>query len=385
MANSSAKNILVLIPTGDYAERLKLNGVLEYARDKVGARWNLRLCVGGVVRLALSLRSRLRYDGLIAYVQDAEDRRQLLKLNVPAVLIEDLSEPKTVPRRSNVATIVCDHIAEGRTAADFFLARHFQSFAFVGAEGKVTWSELRRKGYEAELRKAGFGCTVFPNGADLGTWLKALPKPCAVFAARDMRSRQVLDAAAEYGISVPQEIAVLGVDDDEILCATARPSLSSIPSFDRSLGYAAGRTLNALITGRSKGGIIRTRHAKVVCRQSTDIDAIDDPFVVQGLKWIRAHLADGISAVSLAKGIGYSPTALQQRFVRALGATVSETVRQLRLSAAKDLLIGTSLSVDEIAHKCGFSCTSHLCLRFREAEGVTPLVYRKRGHLASPV
>ena len=130
---------------------------------------------------------------------------------------------------------------------------------------------------------------------------------------------------------------------------------------------------------RSKGGIIRTRHAKVVCRQSTDIDAIDDPFVVQGLKWIRAHLANGISAASLAKGIGYSPTALQQRFVRALGATVSETVRQLRLSAAKDLLIGTSLSVDEIAHKCGFSCTSHLCLRLREAEGVTPLVYRKRG------
>lgn len=377
MSEKSVKKILVIIPTGDYAERLKLNGILEYARDKVGARWNLRLCVGGSVRLPRLCR-RQQYDGVIAYVLNGEDRRRLLALGVPTVLIEDLSEPRRHSRRSNVACIVCDHVAEGRTAAAYFLARHFRNFAFVGTEGKVSWSELRRKGYESALRKAGFGCTVFPDGADLGAWLKALPKPCAVFAARDMRSRQVLDAAEEYGVSVPQEIAVLGVDDDEILCTTARPSLSSIPSFDRSLGYAAGRALNALIARRSAGGLIRTRHAKVVSRQSTDTDAIDDPFVVQALKWARAHLSEGLDAASLAESIGYSPVALQRRFVRALGVTVSESVRRLRLSAAKDLLIGTSMSVGEIAHMCGFSCTSHLCLRLRESEGVTPLVYRKR-------
>lgn len=376
MAEKNVKNILVAIPTGDYAERLKLNGVLEYARDKAGARWNLRLCVGGAIRLPIP--DDVRADGVIAYVQNERDRARLLALGRPVVLIEDLAEPRCRSRRKNVAAIVCDHVAEGRTAAEYFLARRYAHFAFVGTEPQVSWSELRRRGYSAELKKHGRGCSVFPPGGDLPAWLQALPKPCAVFAARDLRAREVLDAAEEIGAAVPQDLAVLGVDDDEMLCTTARPSLSSIPSFDRSLGYAAGRTLNAIMTGKSSGGQIRTRHSVVVTRQSTETDAVDDPFVRQALNWCRAHLDQSADVRTIAAGIGYSAPALQQRFKRSLGTTVSETMRHLRLSAAKDLLTGTRLSVEEIARRCGFSCTSHLAMRLREADGLTPLAYRRQ-------
>lgn len=378
MARKTIKNILVIIPTGDYAERLKLNGVLEYARDKAGSRWNLKLCLGGRFRLPPPETCRLRFDGIIAYVQSMAERRTLLRIGRPTVLIEDLFDPVNPTRRKGVASIICDHVAEGKTAATYLLSRHFNNFAFVGTEEKVTWSELRRRGFEAALREHGRKCAVFGGKAKLGSWLKSLPKPCAVFAARDMRAREVIDAAEEFGIAVPQEIAVLGVDNDEMLCTTARPRISSIPSFDRSLGYAAGRALNALITGRSDGGEIRTRHANVVSRQSTETEVIDDPFVKQALAWIRSHLNGDLSVDSLARAIGYSTSALQCRFANTLGTTVSETVRRLRLAQARELLTGTSLPIEEIALQCGFSCTSHLCLRMREAEGVTPLVYRKR-------
>lgn len=135
-----------------------------------------------------------------------------------------------------------------------------------------------------------------------------------------------------------------------------------------------------LLTGRLGGGLIRTRHANVVSRRSTEVDAIDDPFVEKALAWIQAHLDGSLGVETIARGIGYSVPALQGqgRIARTLGTTVSETVRRIRLSAARELLTQTSLPIEEIALRCGFSCSSHLSLRLREAEGMTPLAYRRR-------
>ena len=228
------------------------------------------------------------------------------------------------------------------------------------------------------LMRRGFSCHVYSPPGDLTNWLRNLPKPCALFAARDLRARQVLDSAEEAAIAVPQELAVLGVDDDEIMCTTTFPALSSIPTFDRSLGYAAGRALNMLMTGKSHGGIIQTRHSQVVTRRSTDVDAVGDPFVARALTWSRQHLDGKLDAVSLAQAIGYSPRALQNRAVRSLGTTIGKATQRLRLSSALELLANTNIPIAGIAERCGFSNTSHLCLRVREATGMTPLAYRRK-------
>jgi len=362
MPRAQRRKVLVSIPTEQHAERLKLEGILEYAHEKSGDRWDIVLDVGHWQRSGLG--------GIIAYVTSSAHRRQMLAARVPTVLIEDRLEPKSFSRRSDVVTILCDHVAEGRTAARYFLDRHFRNFAFIGTDAE--WSRRRGRGFARTIEKCGFTCrAVTADG------LRELPRPCAVFAAHDILARRVLAAAERFGIAVPDELAVLGVDDDKVMCTTSAPALSSIPTFDRSLGYAAGRALNELVAKRSGGRVIRTRHTQVVSRTSTARDAVDDPFVARTLDWVRNHLTEKLDAESLARRIGYSKQALQIRAERALGVTLGEAVKRARLDAAEGLLADTDTPVGEIAERCGFASVSHLSLRIKEAHGITPLAYRR--------
>lgn len=377
MLKSRPKNILVVIPTGDYPERLKLEGILKYAQERTGAKWNLELDIGGTVGQLLRTGTPTPYDGIIAYVQSDRERRSILKINLPTVLIEDLSTPAPT-RRKHIVTIICNHFAEGQTAANYFLNRHYANFAFVGTEDQTGWSDLRRDGFVSTLRKRHFACSVFGGSArGLESWLRKLPKPCALLAARDLRARQVLVAALGANIAIPQDLAILGVDNDEILCKTCTPALSSIPTFDRSLGFAAGRALGQLLSGKVSGGIIRTHHSHVISRHSTDADALPDPFVARALTWAKSHLDRNLSAKTLAAAIGYSRTALVVRAHRVLGMTLADAIRHERIKQAIALLENGKMPIAEIAETCGFANVSHLCLRIKEATGLTPLAYRK--------
>jgi len=176
---------------------------------------------------------------------------------------------------------------------------------------------------------------------------------------------------------VPGHIAVLGVDDDGPICETATPALSSIPTQDNSLGYACGRALEELFKGHPGNRTIRTSHTRVVKRASTDITAIDDPFVARSLTWARNHLSEGASVDKIAKGIGYSKRMLQSRAHKALGVPLGDEVRRMMLSSAAELLANTDRPVSDIAAECGFTSVSHLSLRFKKEYGLTPLGFRK--------
>ncbi|MGN0832883.1 MAG: substrate-binding domain-containing protein [Kiritimatiellia bacterium] len=362
------RKVLVSIPTEQHAERLKLEGVLKFAHEKSGDRWDVVIDVGG--------RLHPDADGIIAYVTSPVHRRKLLAAHRPTILIEDLTEQKRPSRRTDVVTLLCDHKAEGRTAGRYFLDRHFRNFAFVGTGDE--WSDLRRDGYCETVGNAGFDCPSVSID-EIGD----LPRPCAVFAAHDILARLILTKAEELGIAVPDELAVLGVDNDEVMCTTSAPALSSIPTFDRSLGYAAGRALNELFLHRAGGRIIRTRHTHVVSRASTEKDAVSDPFVARTLSWIRQHLSGKLDAATLARQIGYSRHMLQIRVEKALGVTLGEQIRRMRLAAAEGLLLHTDRPIAEVAASCGFTSASHLALRFRQAHGMTPLKFRRKASLSS--
>ena len=371
-------DILVAMPTQNHAERMKLEGILQYAHEKKGTRWNLELDLGGIVGRLARRSSARRYDGLIAYVQSAAERRAVLETQLPAVLIEDLFAPKTFPRRHDVVTLLCDHVAEGRTAADYFIRLGYRSFAFVDAPAGAEYGALRLRGYARALAAAGFAAPSTPRaGESLATWLVRLQKPCAIFAVHDLRARQVLAAAEEAHLAVPGEVAILGVDDDEGPCTTTSPTLSSIPTFDRPLGFAAGRALNELLLGHAKGRVIRTRHAQVVTRRSTDASAVSDIFVAKTLDWAKAHLGERLTADVLARRAGCSKPYLQSRVAKVLGLTLAAAIRRLRLEKAAEMLVATDLPVAEIAVRCGFACVSHFAILMRRAYGSTPLVYRR--------
>lgn len=372
------QSILVAMPTGSHSERMKLEGILQYAHEKSGARWNLELDLGGILRKLVRGAARPSYDGIIAYVGSDAERKSLLAINLPLVLIEDLTIPAKFPRRRNVVTLLCDHEAEGRTAAKYFLERQYRNFAYVGAEVDSDYNALRRKGFTDTVREAGFAVNSFSGATPLPDWIKSLPKPCALFAVHDLRARKVLAATEQAQVAVPSELAVLGVDDDAVLCTTSSPTLSSIPTFDRSLGYAAGRALNEIILGRAHGRVIRTRHTQVVTRHSTDTEAISDIFVAKALNWARRHLGDKLTAETLARHAGCSKHYLQNRTEQTLGTSLGAAVRRLRLSAAAELLTTTDQPVADIASRCGFPCVSHFAVLMRAAYGQTPLAYRKR-------
>ena len=377
------QNILVSMPTGSHSERLKLEGVLQYAHEKSGATWDLELDVSGIAgRIALGSRSAAKYDGIIYYVLSDAERRALLALGKPIVLIEDLMTPRTLTRRKNAVTILCDHEAEGRTAARYFFGRGYRSFAYVGAEkdadgNLAEYSDARRRGFVAEIAAAGLKVGIPPEGS-LASWLKKAAKPCAVFAVHDFVARKAIAAAESANLSVPEDVAVLGVDDDEVLCTTSRPTLSSIPTFDRSLGYAAGRALNELFRGQAGGRVLRTRHTKVVTRASTEKGAVADVFVAKALDWARANLDRKLDAGTLARAAGCSKRYLQVHVELELGSTLGAVVRRMRLAKAEELLASTDSSVAEIAEACGFVCVSYLSARMKEAHGLTPLAYRRR-------
>ena len=227
-------------------------------------------------------------------------------------------------------------------------------------------------------RAAGFGVSAYDGSTPLPAWLKGLPRPCALLAVHDLRAREVLTAAEIANISVPSELAVLGVDNDEILCTTSSPTLSSVPTFDRSLGYAAGRALNELLLGRARGRVIRTRHTKVVTRHSTDSEVISDVFVAKALGWARNHLGEKLTADRLAISAHCSKPYLQERTELVLGITLAAAIRRLRLTTAAELLTTTDLPVSEISQRCGFACISHFAVLLKESYGLTPLAYRKR-------
>lgn len=377
MNRTTPRRILVTLPTINRPERLKLDGILAFAHERHAPAWRIELDFGALSGRPARLAAKA-YDGIIAYVENETRRDELLAAGTPLVLIEDVLQPKRFPSASHVVTLLCDHVAEGRAAADYFLARHFRNFAWLGPKRKADWSDARRDGYAARLRENGFACAKLGMGRrKLSDELRALPKPCALFCAHDFLAREALGVAIDADIAVPGELSILGVDDDVAICTTAAPALSSLPTGDFRLGYAAGRIMNELLRRAAGGRVIRFACSHVASRLSTDVDALSDPFVATVLRHARNHLNGKLDAATLARKVGYSKHMLQIRAERALGHTLGEEVRNLRIAAAHDLVAETDRPIAEIADMCGFTSVSHLALRFKDAYGTKPLALRK--------
>ena len=391
MSKKHIRRILVSISTSSYTQRRMLESILHYAQERHGASWRLQLDLGGFVCQRLRNLSAWNCDGIIAYVDNPDERRKFLASGLPTVLIDPFQDVRDGAYAApQTVVIVNDHENEGRTAAAHFIERHFRSFAYVGTTEDAPWSRRRKVGFVSRLADDGFDCLCYPRPSRreqsdfalemprLAEWLKRLPPQTALFAAHDIRGRQVLTAADAAGLDVPNRIAVLGLDNDELLCETAYPSLSSVATDDLALGTFCAKTLEDLFRGRNGGCVRQVSRATVITRASTDLNAVTDPFVNRALSWARAHLAEGASVDAIARGIGYSKRLLQTRARQALGTSLGHEVREIMLSCAAELLVRTNRPVAEIAESCGFSCVSHLSLRFRQKYGKTPLVYRRQ-------
>lgn len=368
------------------SNRSEIRGFLDYA-ERHGP-WRLVFPEGRDGEQSLDL-ERLHCDAVVVAVGDlarAKERR-IAALGVPVVRIgpfpPDAVSGLGAPL-SGHPCVTMDSRAVGEMAAEYFLGRGYRSFAYVGETQGMNWSEERRDGFLAALKAAGFGAVVYdgPKGVrEKRSWdaerprmirfLRSMPMPAAVFAAMDGRARLVIDACMEAGLRVPEDVAVLGVDDDPILCMSCVPPLSSIRTGGFRRGFVAAELLDEMMHGRKVEGVTLVEEPlSVMTRGSTGYDAMRNPIIARALAFIRDRGAtEGCTTIAVAAAAHCSRRYLEKRFRALLGASVRDLVLREKIERAKTLLEKGAMPIGDIPEACGIRCNSHLSVLFKKATG----------------
>lgn len=282
-----------------------------------------------------------------------------------------------------------DDEAVGRVAAEHLQSRGYREFAFVG-RGDAHYAGQRLAGFEAALGRAvPVFWEEFRNWRqydeywrepleELSTWLAALPGPVGIFAAHDPTARHVLEAAAQIGREAPYSIGLVSANDDETVCAMARPAISSIRLPWRRLAAEAVHAVERLWQGIPPGPPVLAPPLEVAPRGSSAYEAVEDVLVRQALLRLQARAGESLTVAELARETGVSRRVLERRFREALGRSPLEMIMRERIERAKRLLTDTDLPVSLIAERCGFQSNERLTVNFGRMVGIPPSVYRKQ-------
>jgi len=323
-------------------------------------------------------------DGIVCRSTTPELALKLRRLKVPVVDLTDIHGDLGLPH------IWSDHDAVGRLGASHLLERGFRHFAFCGFSDH-DWSSRRRDGFCSGLAEQRLTTHTFESPWQIaksetwdeqqraiGAWLRDLPKPVGVLAANDMRGQHVLDACRREELAVPEEVAVLGVDNDELLCELCDPPLSSIVLNAQRVGYEAAALLDRLMNGQvPKSHELLVAPIGLVTRQSTDVLAIDDPLVAAALRFIREHACDGIGVEDVLRQVPLARSALERKFRKYLQRSPQAEILAIRLKRIKQLLGETDLALEAIAGLVGYDHAEYMSVVFKRETGQTPGQYRR--------
>ena len=312
-------------------------------------------------------------DGMIVQTFSHDFEEEVLRRGVPATNVSNLNREET-----HIPTVIPDDELVGRMAAEYLLSLGFRNLGFFW-DANTSFGELRLNAFRAHATK--HGATVHDSAGDqnLGEWLVALPKPIGVLGCNDDFAHRVLNEARRQGIKVPDELAVMGVDDDELFNTLVTPSLSSIVLPAQQIGFEAAATLERLMKGERPAEMItRLPPQRVVTRESTDVLSIPDADVVQALRFIRDHAARAIQVDDVLDSVPLSRRSLERRFKRSVGHSLSEEIRRAHLERAKQLLIQTDFSMPQVALASGFTTATRLGIVFQRELKETPTAFRRR-------
>lgn len=326
-----------------------------------------------------------RGDGIIAQLYQPELIRAVRRTRIPVVNVSEYLPGVDLP------AALPDNVAVGRLAAEHFLERGYESFGYCGFAGHH-YSEVRRRSFAATIEATGRQCESFESPppqeqpeawesrrGELADWLSALAKPAAVLGCNDARARHVADACERAGLRVPEDVAILGVDNDELVCELSNPPLSSIDVSSEQVGYEAAAVLDRLMRGEPPPPRpIRVPPVGVVTRRSSDALAIADADVSAAIRFIHDHSREPITVDEVVSATTTSRRVLERRFRNLLGRTIGEELAAARLARAKQLLIHTDLPTPDVAARCGFNYVQQFNALFRRQVGITPTAFRRQ-------
>jgi LacI family transcriptional regulator len=377
--------VALLVETSKAYGRGLLRGIGQYVVEH--GPWSLYFEPRDVFTLPPRWLRGWRGDGIIGRLSTPAIARAVLRTRLPVVNLSSALPQLDVPR------LEADTDALARVALEHLLERGFRRFAFVGDEvGYPAWSRRVAASFATRVERAGHRCDVFRSPgstarpprweveqAALGRWIARLPRPVAVFAINDLRGQRVLDACRRVGAAVPDEVAVLGNENDELVCGLATPPLSSVVSSPEKIGYEAARLLDRLMAGGRRGRLVLSFPPLVVAtRQSTDVQAHTDPVVARAVRFIRESACTGIGVPAVVAHVAVSRATLDRRFRQTLGHSPHDEIVRVQLQRAMELLSQTGLKTLAVAEKSGFRHLEYMGVVFRKKLGLTPGEYRKR-------
>jgi len=369
--------------SGAYSRGL-LRGIVRHQHE-LPCPWSLHL----VKRLRFEvppfcLNSWARQgSGIIARVDSREVEFALQTCGLPVVNLSGALEKPVFP------TYMQDSEQAARLAAKVFCERGFRHFAFVGLKF-MRWSVERGRCFKALLEESGWHCAELTFsikdmradriGARITTWLRHLPQPLALWACDDEMALHVVNACLRAGIRVPEQVAVLGMDDDDMLCEAATPPISSITSNGEEIGYRAARRLHRLMNGQpdDEPHVVNVPSRSVTLRRSTDLHAVDDPHVAQALRIIEQEACAGLRVVNLVAQVPVARRLLERRFKASLGRTLLQEIWRVQCRQAAELMETTKLPMLDIAERCGYEHLEHFSAVFKKVMSLPPGAYRKQ-------
>jgi LacI family transcriptional regulator len=380
------RSVALLVETSNSYARGVLEGVVDYVRQHEG--WSIFLPEqerGGSPPAWLS---RWKGDGIIARIETEEIARTMRRTGLPVV---DVSAARHLP---DIPWVETDDEAIARIAVDHLVERGFRHLAFCGDPG-FNWSVWRKQNFERLVKKSGCQCYVHETIAQsdvsyswnrekrgLIKWLNRLPRPVGIMACYDIKAQKVLDVCRELDIAVPEEVAVIGVDNDELLCGLADPPLTSVICNTRRTGFEAASLLDRLMSGEKVGSeSILVKPIGIAARQSTDILAIEDRDIAIAVRFIRENAWSGINVNDVLREVPLSRRVLENRFLKILGRTPHEEITRLKIDRVKQLLTETDLPLTEIARRTGYRHDEYLSVAFKKSVGVPPRNFRQTERL----
>lgn len=380
----NARRVALLVETSKSLGRGILLGINRYVKEH--EHWSIYLEPRDLETMPPPWLATWQGDGIIARVSSPKIAEIVIATSLPTVNVSSALPDLALHR------VESNPHSQGRIAARYLFERGFRSFAFCGDEMHFSnWSRRVAVGFweflkecldsEIPTREHYLGATKRldwdKEQALLGRWIGDLPKPVAILSINDPIGLRVLEACHKSGYQVPEHVAVLGLDNDELLCAMADPPLSSLIPNSQRLGYMAAEILDGLMRGQCPvNPVTSVEPVGIVTRLSTDVTAHHDDVVATALIFIRKNACKGIVVDDIVKHVAISRSSLDRRFQSLLGRTPHDEIVRTKLKRAMQLLAETQLSLSEVAFKVGYEHAEYMSVVFRRELGVSAREYR---------
>lgn len=379
------KIILLLDFAEEYSKSL-LKGISKYSGEhgpwtfcRMPLYYRETIGMGGILQWAKEWGA----NGIIGQLYNDRDEEEILRSGIP-VIAQDFKE-----RFKEIPNITGAYREAGKMGAEYFLKKGYKDFAFYGFNN-IVWSRERAEGFEEKIHAAGQVVHYFEHrksrstdlwyykSNSLSQWLHSLPKPIALMACDDNQGLHITEACRQNKIRIPEEVAVLGVDNDVMLCELSDPPLSSIALDIEKGGYDSAKLLENLIRGNRDHYDILVKPTQIITRQSTNIYATDDSYIASTLKYIHQNLDKSLNVDEIVKQVPLSRRSLEKRFLNRIGLPIYKYIFHLRMEKFTQKLLETDQTIFEIALDLGFNDSKNISRQFKQVKGCNPNAYRKR-------